>query len=408
MRCRIYRMLQPERPKKHNLGTRLYDDCLMPKQTSPLRNIVTDKQLSELARLLREQAFLLSQKNVTIGFDGFLDSIVKLVEKRPAGKAPEYFSTIEAFGQHILHKKSASFAVETETRSVKIGGNMPITANAMGRFGINVNCLGALGYPQVHECFTQLPATCKLFTFTQPGTATALEFNDGKIMMADMAELHHTDWEKIKTRIPLAEIKRLFATSDMIALLNWSEIDASTSIWEGLLTEVIPAYDAPGQHLFLDLSDCSNRSESTIKKALALIDEFAKTRRVTLSLNRNEAGILLNALAGNSHETPIQQIAGSIFGRMNIETLLVHTSKEAAVVTRKEQFSLPTFYIPEPVLSTGAGDNFNAGFCTGLLLGFDMISALILANAVSGYYVRNGKSGGLNDIIDFLETYQTR
>lgn len=58
----------------------------------------------------------------------------------------------------------------------------------------------------------------------------------------------------------------------------------------------------------------------------------------------------------------------------------------------------------DPKISTGAGDNFNAGFCAAQLLQLNLESSVILANAVSGYYVRTGTSAQLSGIINFLET----
>ena len=40
---------------------------------------------------------------------------------------------------------------------------MPITANALGRLGMNVNCVGALGYPQTH---TVLRTSLQIAVFT--------------------------------------------------------------------------------------------------------------------------------------------------------------------------------------------------------------------------------------------------
>ncbi|MDO8685897.1 MAG: hypothetical protein Q7J78_04410, partial [Clostridiales bacterium] len=63
------------------------------------------------------------------------------------------------------------------------------------------------------------------------------------------------------------------------------------------------------------------------------------------------------------------------------------------------------FYISQPKLSTGGGDNFNAGFCWAMLMNMDISSSLIIANAVSGFYVKNGYSPGREEVIDFLHEW---
>ncbi len=56
-----------------------------------------------------------------------------------------------------------------------------------------------------------------------------------------------------------------------------------------------------------------------------------------------------------------------------------------------------------PRLSTGGGDNFNAGYCFARLAGFDVRPALVVAAAVAGYYVANGDSPTRDEVVAFLE-----
>ncbi|MGE4572710.1 MAG: carbohydrate kinase family protein, partial [Candidatus Izemoplasmatales bacterium] len=51
---------------------------------------------------------------------------------------------------------------------------------------------------------------------------------------------------------------------------------------------------------------------------------------------------------------------------------------------------------------TGAGDNFNAGFVLGLLLGLEPDEALLTGMSTSGYYVRNADSPTFADLNKFI------
>jgi sugar/nucleoside kinase (ribokinase family) len=64
-------------------------------------------------------------------------------------------------------------------------------------------------------------------------------------------------------------------------------------------------------------------------------------------------------------------------------------------------------YVKEPRISTGGGDNFNAGFCLGLLIGLSMEESMITAMANSGAYVQNGKSPSMNDLITYITQWQS-
>ncbi|MEP7376365.1 MAG: PfkB family carbohydrate kinase [Chitinophagaceae bacterium] len=370
-------------------------------KTCPIN--LSPAKIAFLLNAIKEDGTKMQEKKITAGFDGFIDTIIKIIKKKQPQKT-SLFTTIKEFGNYILEKEGTSFSLELEEQHKKLGGNMPIMANALGQMGIPVNCLGALGYPQPDPIFKNFSLNCKLFSFADPGISTAYEFNDGKILLAQMGELNNTDWKKIKEKIGLDTVITLYKESNLICLLNWSEIDASTDIWKGILKDVLPKY-SPGkeQIAFFDLSDCSKRTHQSITEALDLIQRFAKYTKVILSLNKNEAHIIYQSLYNKKSKKELFSIGNKILERLAIDTLVLHSSKEAMAFSNSEKVKVDSFFTPKPKISTGAGDNFNAGFCAGQLLELDLESSLILANAVSGWYIRKGISPQLPDIVDFLK-----
>ena len=131
--------------------------------------------------------------------------------------------------------------------------------------------------------------------------------------------------------------------------------------------------------------------------------EFGRYGEVILSLNKNEAGIISKTLLLNNDNADPATIATDLFEKLQIHELVLHSSKETVAITKETIVSVKTFYTSNPKISTGAGDNFNAGFCTAQLLQLPTEESLLLANAFSGYYVRTGESAGVKDIIEFLE-----
>ena len=59
--------------------------------------------------------------------------------------------------------------------------------------------------------------------------------------------------------------------------------------------------------------------------------------------------------------------------------------------------------IKRPKLSTGGGDNFNAGYAYGILQGMTPPEALTVANEVSGFYVSHGHSPNRDELIRWIE-----
>jgi len=230
-------------------------------------------------------------------------------------------------------------------------------------------------------------------------------FEDGKIMMASMESLNNTGWTKVKEIIGLEKIRQLFQESNLICMVNWSEIDASTDIWKGILAEIITPYSTgKKQTAFFDLSDFSKRSQAAVQEALDIIKAFSSYCNVTLSLNRNEA-LLLYKILCNANTTDLTAAGKNIFERLQPATLLIHSSKEVIAFTKDALYKSASFFTAKPVISTGAGDNFNAGFCAAHLLKLNTELSVMMANAVSGCYIRTSTSPSINDVIDFLENY---
>jgi sugar/nucleoside kinase (ribokinase family) len=62
-------------------------------------------------------------------------------------------------------------------------------------------------------------------------------------------------------------------------------------------------------------------------------------------------------------------------------------------------------FCEKPRLTTGAGDNFNAGYVLGLLLGLEPEEALLTGMATSGFYVRNAKSPDFAELVGFIDNW---
>src|SRR5947207_15196505 len=89
----------------------------------------------------------LRELNALIGFDGFVDEIIAVVDKRQSFDRCETLATIEEFGQKILSAAGQSSNYELVVKQMKLGGNGPIMANALASLGVGVTYIGNVGYP---------------------------------------------------------------------------------------------------------------------------------------------------------------------------------------------------------------------------------------------------------------------
>lgn len=352
---------------------------------------------------LQQEGQTLASKKVTAGFDGFVDTILRVIRTKEDHQSPILFKEVREFGEYIVERAGKSFGLELEEIITKLGGNMPLMSDAMAHLGVSVDCLGTLGFQTIHPVFKRIHSNCRLHSFANPGLTTALEFNDGKILLAQMESLNAAGWDTMKETVGIETLLQIYRQSDLLCLVNWSESDQASDIWQGILREVLPQCQFTRPPVaFFDLADFSKRSPQSIREALQLIEKFSAFCRVVLSLNKNETQQVYQLLGGEDQSDSLEAMGDFLSGKLAIDTLLVHTAKQALAWDNVGQYQQSTFFVEKPKISTGAGDNFNAGFCMGQLLEMSPDASLLLANAVSGFYVSSGNSPSVANMLGYL------
>ena len=65
-------------------------------------------------------------------------------------------------------------------------------------------------------------------------------------------------------------------------------------------------------------------------------------------------------------------------------------------------------FVEKPLITTGAGDHFNSGFCLGKLLGFDNAASVLIGTTTSGFYVRSAQSPTIDDLVEMLRHWPSQ
>ena len=372
------------------------------------RSVKAESLSRRAEQLLRGRAQTLASHLVTIGLDGFVDEIVTVVDKRESAARFTRVSTIAALSQRIARASGKSSNIELVVERTKLGGNGPIMANAMAAFGFQVNCIGSLGFPQVHPAFAELAARAKIHSIAEPGLTEALEFDDGKLMLGKQQTLKDVNWHNLVEHVGKKRLITLFSGSDLIALQSWTMLPFMNEIWERLLSEICPKLaGGKSRIIFFDLADPEKRSLKDIVHALDLISQFPNFFATYLGLNEKESfeiGAALGHKGSTDGQAAVKGVAQFILGKLNISGVIVHSRKHAVIAAPEGMSAVSGPFAEKPLISTGAGDHFNAGFCLGKLMEADNEMALQLGVATSGYYVRAAKSPSLSELADFLHS----
>lgn len=352
----------------------------------------------------------LSSRFGCVGLDGFIDTIVHPVATRfGLGEDFTPIPRIEEFAGRIAAAAGKSTNIEIFPRLRKLGGNGPIMAAALREAGMKIRYIGALGKPNIDPVFTDFAAKTDAISLCEPGQTTAVEFKDGKIMLGTVASLEEITYEKIIATVGEGAFFDLISRTDLIALVNWTMIPAMSDIFAALLDRVLPNLDTSRQRtFFFDLADPEKRSDSDIKSALLMIKRFQSFGRVVLGLNFKEAQSVARILGteqGDRDEVGLKRLCAGIRQELSLGCVVVHPTESAACATKDDAWFVNGPYCEDPVITTGAGDHFNAGFVAGLLMGLSPASALVTGVTTSGLYVRTARSPSLNAIDQFIRNW---
>ena len=347
---------------------------------------------------------------VAVGFDGFVDEIVEVVEKRESFDSYVRMTQMAQFGEKIIQAAGLSTNIEFVPKTVKLGGNGPIIANALVEAGTAVSYVGSLGKPNIHPVFLELTDRCtQVFSLTQPGHTDAVEFNDGKIMLGKMESLNEINWHTLLAEVGEEQLTKVFSDVDLVATVNWTMTPYMNEIWSGLLGLVQPCELENKPFFFVDLADPSKRKGEDIREALEAIAKFSSCYRVILGLNRKEATEIANVcgltLSKPADQVDLDEIVIALGETLGLWCVMVHPTYEAGAYVNGVYSHTAGPFTSQPRLTTGAGDNFNAGFCLGLMLELSIEEALMLGKATSGFYVRNMHSPSWKELIGFVELW---
>ncbi len=367
---------------------------------------------NSLADLIPPSLPKVSGLSTLLGFDGTVDIICRPVETR-RGPGDDYtpFSAIRDLGNRITAADGKSALIEIVNEQVKIGGNGPIMANALAESELDVHYIGTLGKPSIHPAYGSFTERIHCHSIAEPAITHALEFDNGKIMLASMNSYEQVTADVLESEVGVEAMADLIENAQLVCLLNWTCLPGLNAIFDWITLSVLPRVEANPQRLFFfDLADPSMRSAEALRDVLQRISRFADFGHTVLGMNFNEAVQVSEALSLQAPKPEAKSLCKaleSIRSALNIQTVMAHPVDFAACATADGSWAAPGPHTDTPKITTGAGDNLNAGFCLGLMLGFQPDDALKLGVLYSGYYVRTAHSPHLQDIPAFIESLQT-
>jgi hypothetical protein len=200
-------------------------------------------------------------------------------------------------------------------------------------------------------------------------------------------------WEFFKDNGVIKELQSLFKNCRTIAFDDWSTLSDASSLWDGLLTDVIKPLGKTDLEFIFYLGDPTKKLSFEVDEVLDIISTFSLHGKVTFALDENEAIRLWMMLNGVQAGTPVADQASSelkkkyfsIFRTMNVAYLLIYSANDAMLYSDDQQFVLSRKKVDESIeIASDARQNFIAGYSIGLLIGLDIGHCIALGLIVFG------------------------
>jgi sugar/nucleoside kinase (ribokinase family) len=353
-----------------------------------------------------------------VGFDGFVDSIIEIVDQRHS-MAPEDYAricTIAQFAARAAAAAGKSANMELVVKEDRFGGNGPLMAGAMGRLGMPVTYIGAVGHQdsprELHPLYGQLAERCRaVIPVAPPAHTDALEFEDGKLMLGKPANVQLVTWALLKEVVGLARLREIVQEAGLIGIVNWVMMAGVEGIWEGLCRDVLAGLPEGGsKRVYIDLADPAKRTNADIERAMACLKRINALVPVTLGLNLSEAERMAQAMGVAAFEgrdmltfgAVVEHAASALREKLGLACVVIHPREGAAAADLQGTAWFDGPFTATPKLSTGAGDHFNGGFALAQVHGLPLDQCLAVGCAVSGAYVRDAVSPDLHRQTSFL------
>lgn len=356
-----------------------------------------------LAAALRARRAGIPRLTAVAGFDGFVDELAQVVGERRGPDAYAPMRGIADFAAWAGAAAGRSGLREVVVTRTEPGGCAVNLSDGLAALGARVELFATLGEP-VHPAFA--PVLARLAAVhplgAVHGRTTALEFADGKLMLAAVAQLAALDVALARRALLDGGYPAACARADLIALTDWTLYPHMTAVWE-LLADRVFARLPRRIPILVDLVDPGGREPADVRAMLRLL---ARLPAASLGLNLNEANLLARLLgaAGGADDAGLAALAARLRAAIGVDEVVIHALRHAAC---SDGALVAGPCAAAPVRLTGAGDRFNAGYGLGLMLRLPSAQRLALGCAGSGCYVRSGVSAGLDAVLALADGFSS-
>ncbi|MCL2828609.1 MAG: carbohydrate kinase family protein [Oscillospiraceae bacterium] len=340
------------------------------------------------------QYFEAPKGKVTLGIDGFVDEVWQVISVRTSPTEYVLYEKMQDFAKSVYDVGAGGYGNEVIRKRRSHGGFTAHTGEAVDNLGIDLTLVGMFGKDSIDPVYQIFSDTCNVFSVGNTGVCPIFEFADGKLLLPYSEEIANLTWTQLTGALSPDELRAAFQGADIVGFGYWSLLDH----FDDMVAKLCESVLTPGTRMFFDFADIRKRDKQALLDTLQLLAGLNSKFPMTLSLNEHEAGILFSYMGREfdwKNPEAADQDIEYVRQQTGLDALIVHTPYFAVAASASEGTAVVLQrHCKNPVLTTGAGDNFNGGYVAASAQqgALTLAERLLVANATSGHYLRNGYS----------------
>ena len=346
---------------------------------------------------------------VTLGIDGFVDDVWQIISVRNGPDDYVLYESMKDFAKSVYDVGAGGYANEIIRKRRSHGGFTAHTGEAVDNLGLDLMLVGMFdqegggGIDPVYQVFSD---RCKVYSVGCTAVCPIYEFLNGKMMFPYVAKIAEIDIGHLTSALSSDELTSIYGGRDVVGLGYWSLLDN----FDNLITKLCEDYIGPGTRLFFDFADIRKRTKDALFCTLRLLAKLSVP--ATLSLNEHEGTILFSHFGKDFNwrnpEGADREIE-HVRQQTGLDEVIVHTPYFAVGASSVEGVAVVNQrFCENPVVTTGAGDNFNGGYVSAIAQkdGLNLSQRLLVGNAVSSFYVQTGVSPNKEELVNEIKQFR--
>jgi len=269
-----------------------------------------------------------------LGFDGFVDTVRRVVDERHDPESFEPMTELGAFGERIAASadEESSITVEWTRDGTRTGGHTCHVARALIGFGASPTMIGAYGDPE-RDVFADEFGDARRYSFGEPNYTEAVEFDDGKLLVTETGATRTLDWETLVDAVGIETLATHLDGADLFGVGYWVVVPDLPSVLTGLREQVWPTLDDPPETVLVDPGDVRQLADEVLDAGIEPLRRFAAVAPVTLSANRAEMTHLADTLGATPDS--LTAAATTVKDGLDLRRAVAHAADRRRVRRRR-------------------------------------------------------------------------